>query len=254
MKRFLAGLIVGIVLATAAGAWAQTAVVRLFVDGQEIAFPEAPPQIINGRVMVPARPLAEALGGTVRWDAAQKAVLVTSPEPVVVAAPVEPAPAPEPAENICPTPETSAEDPAPAPEPAAEEPQGPVAASVGEWLQFTNYRMSVTEVRYAPGISPTRLAPKDHHFAIVAVAIQTGQVSVDPLRRPGAISKWVLRSGESMNPGYGIIPYGNDYLRPGEDRVVEFYAAIPFDATLAAILVQSAYPEDAGLAFEVMIP
>lgn len=81
VKRFLAGLIVGIVLATATGAWAQTVVVRLIVDGQEILFPEAPPQILNGRVMVPARPLAEALGGTVRWDAAQKAVVVTAPEP-----------------------------------------------------------------------------------------------------------------------------------------------------------------------------
>lgn len=78
MKRFLAGLIVGAVLATAVTGLAQSTVVRLFVNGQEIQFPEAPPQIINGRTMVPARPLAEALGATVGWDNATKSVLVTA--------------------------------------------------------------------------------------------------------------------------------------------------------------------------------
>lgn len=89
MKRFstgiILGLIVGLLLATATFALADNPI-KLIVNGQEISFPDAPPQRINDRVMVPARPLAEALGATVVWDEVQNAVIVTS----------TPAPAPTP--------------------------------------------------------------------------------------------------------------------------------------------------------------
>jgi len=42
--------------------------IRLYVNGQEIN-PDVPPQIINGRTMVPVRWVAEALGADVHWDA-----------------------------------------------------------------------------------------------------------------------------------------------------------------------------------------
>lgn len=79
MKKFLAGLVVGVVLASTGITWASSQV-RLLVNGQEINFPESPPSIINNRVMVPARPLAEALGATVTWDNDNRAVVVTSQE------------------------------------------------------------------------------------------------------------------------------------------------------------------------------
>lgn len=41
--------------------------VRIFVNGQEI-YSDVPPQIINGRTMVPIRFVAEALGANVQWD------------------------------------------------------------------------------------------------------------------------------------------------------------------------------------------
>jgi hypothetical protein len=82
MLKFFAGLISGIILAAAAGVAAQTSAVRLLVDGREIIFPEAPPQIINNRVLVPARPLAEALGAKVEWDQATRSVIVKSKEMV----------------------------------------------------------------------------------------------------------------------------------------------------------------------------
>lgn len=91
MKRFLAGLVVGIVIASVPVAFAED-VIHLVVNGQEIVFPDAPPQMINGRVMVPARPLAEALGAKVEWDEANQAVIVTKPEPVAQT----PAPPPQP--------------------------------------------------------------------------------------------------------------------------------------------------------------
>ncbi|MCK9602202.1 MAG: copper amine oxidase N-terminal domain-containing protein, partial [Sphaerochaeta sp.] len=78
MKRFLVGFLVGIIAATSAVALADTNIIRLFVDDREIVFDEAPPQIINGRTLVPARPLAEALGAKVTWDPETRSVKVTS--------------------------------------------------------------------------------------------------------------------------------------------------------------------------------
>jgi len=39
---------------------------------------EVPPQIINGRVMMPIRPLAEAVGARVGWDGSTQAITITS--------------------------------------------------------------------------------------------------------------------------------------------------------------------------------
>ena len=38
-----------------------------------------PPQIINGRVMVPARFVAEPLGAKVEWDERSRTVIILSP-------------------------------------------------------------------------------------------------------------------------------------------------------------------------------
>ncbi|MBC7334817.1 MAG: copper amine oxidase N-terminal domain-containing protein, partial [Clostridia bacterium] len=55
--------------------------IRLYVNGREIQ-PEVPPQLVNGRTMVPLRWVAEALGADVQWDAANRAVVVNSSYPV----------------------------------------------------------------------------------------------------------------------------------------------------------------------------
>ncbi|RPF47105.1 copper amine oxidase-like protein [Thermodesulfitimonas autotrophica] len=76
MKRAaLVAILVGFLLFfgfAAAGAWQN---VRLFVNGREI-YPDVPPQIINGRTLVPLRAVAEALGADVRWDGNNKTVYV----------------------------------------------------------------------------------------------------------------------------------------------------------------------------------
>ncbi len=77
MKNFLIGFLLGALLALTTTVFAGENI-RLFVDGREILFPEAPPQIINNRVMVPARPLAEALGAEVEWDSKTQSVKVSS--------------------------------------------------------------------------------------------------------------------------------------------------------------------------------
>lgn len=92
MKRFLAGLLAGIILATGFSAMADSPAIRLFVNGKEVVS-DVPAQIINGRTLVPARPLAEALGAKVEWDQEGWAVNVASAaastvEPPLTADPV----------------------------------------------------------------------------------------------------------------------------------------------------------------------
>lgn len=80
MKRFttglLAGLLIGLLIGTSTFVFAGQAI-KLIINGKEIVC-DVPPQIINGRTMVPARYVAEGLGAAVTWDAANNAVLITS--------------------------------------------------------------------------------------------------------------------------------------------------------------------------------
>ncbi|MEW9670072.1 carbonic anhydrase family protein [Ammoniphilus sp. 3BR4] len=75
-KDFISGVAVGAILFTGI-AFAAPSEVKLIVNGKEI-HSDVPPQMMNGRTMVPARFLAEELGAKVEWDSNQKAVIVTS--------------------------------------------------------------------------------------------------------------------------------------------------------------------------------
>lgn len=77
IKRFFAGFLLGVLLTLSVTGFAAENI-HLLVDGREVLSPDAPPQIINGRVMVPARPLAEALGAKVEWDQIKRAVVVST--------------------------------------------------------------------------------------------------------------------------------------------------------------------------------
>ncbi|MCL6559791.1 MAG: copper amine oxidase N-terminal domain-containing protein [Firmicutes bacterium] len=80
MKRFflggIVGLITGVILAANGLALAGQDI-KLIVNGKEIQC-DVPPQEINGRVLVPARFLAEALGAKVDWDGERNAVVVVT--------------------------------------------------------------------------------------------------------------------------------------------------------------------------------
>jgi len=54
----------------------QTDEVRVMVDGRIIEF-DVPPQIMNGRTMVPLRFISEALGAQLRWDDANQIIDIT---------------------------------------------------------------------------------------------------------------------------------------------------------------------------------
>jgi hypothetical protein len=78
MKKYFLGVITGFIVCTmlvSAVAIANSPI-KLIVNGNEVKS-DVPPQIIDGRTMVPARPLAEALGATVQWDEENCAVVVT---------------------------------------------------------------------------------------------------------------------------------------------------------------------------------
>lgn len=77
MKKFVCGLVVGIMLTTSAVATFAGETLKLIVNGVDITS-EAAPIIIDGRTLVPARALAEKLGATVEWDAKNNVVVVTS--------------------------------------------------------------------------------------------------------------------------------------------------------------------------------
>lgn len=76
MKRFVTGLVIGFLLATTVGVTASSNI-RLIINGQEIVS-DVPPQLIEGRVMVPARFIAEPLGATVEWNEEKNAVIITN--------------------------------------------------------------------------------------------------------------------------------------------------------------------------------
>ncbi len=69
-------------LALPPGAFAQQAPIRVYVDGQELAF-DVPPNVIQGRVLVPLRGIFERLGATVDYDSqSQHIVAVRGPQTV----------------------------------------------------------------------------------------------------------------------------------------------------------------------------
>jgi multidrug efflux pump subunit AcrA (membrane-fusion protein) len=78
MKRFstglLIGLLIGVILTIPMYSLAQQPI-KLIINGQQIQC-DVPPQNINGRVLVPARFVAEPLGATVEWDGTNKAVVI----------------------------------------------------------------------------------------------------------------------------------------------------------------------------------
>jgi N-acetylmuramoyl-L-alanine amidase len=57
--------------------------VKVVVEGQELA-PPVPPQIVDGRTVLPIRSVGEALGATVHWDGASRTVTIGRRHDIVV--------------------------------------------------------------------------------------------------------------------------------------------------------------------------
>ncbi|HEV2281774.1 MAG TPA: copper amine oxidase N-terminal domain-containing protein [bacterium] len=75
-RAFVSAILIGVVaagLASAAAAQTVAPYVKVVVDGSPI-YLDAPPMIVNGRVLVPLRGVFERLGATVIWDPASQTV------------------------------------------------------------------------------------------------------------------------------------------------------------------------------------
>jgi len=110
-----------------------------FLVNGEIVTPDVPQQTVGGRLMLPLRAVAEAVGGTANWDSVNRIAIITTPGQDVIPAPpqVQP-PASEP-------------DNEPDPEPESEPEPSPVAARETPFLYtrsaitITNRRLSAVE-------------------------------------------------------------------------------------------------------------
>lgn len=78
-KLLISTLTAALIILIVSGALASDPV-KLFVNGKEIK-PDVGPRLIDGRVLVPVRWVAEALGADVEWDQGSKSVIIsTKPE------------------------------------------------------------------------------------------------------------------------------------------------------------------------------
>lgn len=76
MKKFSLGLIVGLIIGVLSVGMATAATnIKLIINGREIKM-DVQPQMVDGRVLVPARFIAEPLGATVEWR--DNSVMITS--------------------------------------------------------------------------------------------------------------------------------------------------------------------------------
>lgn len=76
MKKIIVSLAAGLILIATTFAFADSQI-KLFVNGKEIQS-EVSPQIVDGQVLVPAQPLAEALGVRFHWSAERNRVSITT--------------------------------------------------------------------------------------------------------------------------------------------------------------------------------
>jgi hypothetical protein len=72
----------GIITLLAGAVYAQD-VIKIVVNGNALSS-DVPPQIIDGRVLVPMRTVADALGATVDWDDSSRSVIITQNPPQTI--------------------------------------------------------------------------------------------------------------------------------------------------------------------------
>ena len=75
MKKSILCLLIAIVsiFTLSQGAFSAGEDVKVYLDGTELTF-DTPPQIVDGRTMVPMRVIFEAIGAQINWDENSKSV------------------------------------------------------------------------------------------------------------------------------------------------------------------------------------
>ncbi|MDD4689539.1 MAG: copper amine oxidase N-terminal domain-containing protein [Eubacteriales bacterium] len=71
-----------LLLSTATPVFAEDGTVRVELNGTELQF-DVPPQLINGRTMVPMRKIFEAMGANVEWEESTQTIIATKQETTI---------------------------------------------------------------------------------------------------------------------------------------------------------------------------
>lgn len=82
MKKFLSATMASLMLLGSAAAVSADDTIKVILDGSELTF-DVPPQVIEGRTLVPLRVIFEALGAEVNWDGETRTVTATKGETTV---------------------------------------------------------------------------------------------------------------------------------------------------------------------------
>lgn len=81
VKKIISFVMVAALLFTGSSmVFAEDNLPKVMLNGQKVDFPDAAPENVDGRIMVPFRPILEALGATVDWNAETKTVTATKGE------------------------------------------------------------------------------------------------------------------------------------------------------------------------------
>lgn len=188
--------------------------ITVYVDGKKIDFPDAKPQFVDGRIMVPIRFVSEALGSTVTRDAKTNSVYITS-------APAQPC---EPVVE----------------KPVQEKPEQKQAA-VAEIIEFSNSKAKVNGISYSTKHREF-VAPEGRHFAIVNMdvytdATPTTSVEWSPL---DFVHAFVLSDGREI---IGSIST-TDKMEKGEWNNVDVVLMMPKDERVAGIILNDVKNKD----------
>lgn len=57
--------------------------IRVYIDAEEVKFPDTKPYILNSRTLVPVRTISEQLGATVKWDNSTRTVNIIKGDDVI---------------------------------------------------------------------------------------------------------------------------------------------------------------------------
>lgn len=208
MKKFICGLILGLLLATSISTFASGQALRLIVNGEDITA-EAQPVIIDGRTLVPARALAERLGAKVSWNAATQTVVVSSIEESEKEASLQP----------------------------AEEEK---TYRIGEEFQLGETTIKCTGVSYTAGKMPSAPTPgEDEQYIIIEFDIKTDEEPKEFYYRPNNFIRSIAIGGKTLSSNFFCDL--NEKIYKGEQKTVTVYRLIPKNSKVDAIQFRGTY-------------
>jgi len=74
MRKYFMIIVFLLMFLSANAAYAEEGDIRVILDGEELAF-DVPPQIVNGRVLVPLRRIFESMGATIDYDSEKQKIM-----------------------------------------------------------------------------------------------------------------------------------------------------------------------------------